>query len=67
MLLRGATIHALLGSAAELLGLYIVILAGTRVLPESLRFKHWKRWMHAELTLWAMLFSPVLALTALGI
>lgn len=31
-----ATVHALLGGTAELLGLYIVIVAGTRVLPESL-------------------------------
>jgi uncharacterized membrane protein YozB (DUF420 family) len=41
-----------LGGTAELLGLYIVIVAGTRVLPELLRFKHWKRWMREELTLW---------------
>jgi uncharacterized membrane protein YozB (DUF420 family) len=49
-----ATIHALLGATAELLGLYIVIVASTRVLPQSLRFKDWKRWMRAELTLWSM-------------
>jgi uncharacterized membrane protein YozB (DUF420 family) len=56
-----ATVHALLGGTAELLGLYIVIVAGTRVLPESLRFKHWKRWMRAELTLWA-----IVVLTGVG-
>lgn len=44
--------HALLGGAAELLGLYIVIAAGTDVLPLSLRFKAWKRWMRTELLLW---------------
>jgi len=44
--------HALLGSVAELFGLYIVIAAGTRVLPSSLRFNAWKRWMRAELLLW---------------
>jgi len=49
-----ATIHALLGATAELLGLYIVIVAGTRVLPQSLRFKNWKRWMRAELMLWSL-------------
>ena len=49
-----ATIHALLGVTAELLGLYIVIVAGTRVLPQSLRFKNWKRWMRAELMLWSI-------------
>jgi uncharacterized membrane protein YozB (DUF420 family) len=46
------TIHAVLGSTAELMGLYIVVVAGTNILPEWLRFKDWKRWMRAELTLW---------------
>ena len=49
-----ATIHALLGITAELLGLYIVLVAGTNVLPKWLRFKHWKWWMRAELVLWAI-------------
>jgi uncharacterized membrane protein YozB (DUF420 family) len=49
-----ATIHALLGAAAELLGLYIVIVAGTRVVPRSMRFRNWKRWMRTELVLWSI-------------
>lgn len=49
-----ATIHAGLGLSAELLGLYIVIVAGTNVLPQWLRFKHWKWWMRTELALWAI-------------
>ena len=49
-----ATIHAILGLAAELLGLYIVIVAGTNVLPQWLRFTHWKWWMRTELLLWAI-------------
>jgi uncharacterized membrane protein YozB (DUF420 family) len=56
-----AAIHALLGGTAELLGLYIVIVAGTRILPQSLRFKDWKRWMRAELTLWS-----IVVLTGVG-
>lgn len=56
-----ATIHALLGGTAELLGLYIVIVAGTRVLPQWLRFKDWKRWMRAELMLWS-----IVVLTGVG-
>lgn len=44
--------HALSGVTAELFGLYIVLVAGTAVLPPRLRFKNWKRWMRAELTLW---------------
>ncbi len=51
---EAATIHAVLGIAAELLGLYIVIVAGTNVLPQWLRFQHWKLWMRTELVLWAI-------------
>lgn len=49
-----ATIHAVLGIAAEFLGLYIVLVAGTSLLPEWLRFKRWKRWMRIELVLWLL-------------
>jgi len=45
-------IHAALGITAELLGLYIVLLAGTDVLPAWLRFRNWKLWMRTELALW---------------
>jgi len=54
-----ATIHSLVGGAAELLGLYIVMFVGTRILPQSLRFKDWKRWMRAELTLWSIVVLTV--------
>ena len=43
------------------MGLYIVIVAGTRVLPQWLRFKDWKRWMRAELMLWS-----IVVLTGVG-
>jgi uncharacterized membrane protein YozB (DUF420 family) len=56
-----ATIHSLVGGAADFLGLHIVIVAGTRILPQSLRFKDWKRWMRAELTLWS-----IVVLTGVG-
>lgn len=56
-----AAIHALLGAAAELLGLYIVIVAGTSVLPEWLCFKDWKRWMRTKLMLWS-----IVVLTGVG-
>jgi uncharacterized membrane protein YozB (DUF420 family) len=49
-----AMVHAVLGTTAELLGLYIVIVAGTNVLPQWLRFKHWKWWMRTELALWTI-------------
>ena len=56
-----ATLHAVLGIAAELLGLYIVIVAGTNVLPQRLRFKDWKLWMRTELVLWTIVLVSGLA------
>ncbi len=47
-----ATIHGSLGILAELAGLYIVLAAGTKLLPERLRFERWKLWMRIELALW---------------
>jgi uncharacterized membrane protein YozB (DUF420 family) len=47
-----ATVHGVLGVLAEILGLYIVLVAGTNILPESWRFKRWKFWMRVELALW---------------
>ena len=45
-------IHAGLGTIAELLGLYIVLVAATGILPERMRFKRYKPWMRTELVLW---------------
>src|ERR1700732_860038 len=45
-------IHAALGMAAEVLGLYIVLVAATNFLPVWLRFRNWKRWMRTEFVLW---------------
>jgi uncharacterized membrane protein YozB (DUF420 family) len=47
-----ATIHGVLGAVAEILGLYIVLVAGTNILPQAWRFKRWKLWMRIELALW---------------
>jgi len=41
-----------LGVIAELLGLYIVLAAGTEILPPRLRISRWKLWMRIELVLW---------------
>ena len=49
-----ATIHALAGMTAEAVGLYIVIVAGTNLLPQWLCFAHRKRWMRAEAVLWSI-------------
>ena len=47
-----ATIHGVLGVLAEILGLYILLVAATKILPETWRFKRWKLWMRVELALW---------------
>src|SRR5262249_15438007 len=45
-------IHAVLGTLAELLGLYIVLVAATRLVPRRLRFTRYRPWMRTELGLW---------------
>ena len=47
-----ATIHGALGAAAEICGIYILLVAGTDFLPQSWRFRRWKLWMRVELALW---------------
>jgi uncharacterized membrane protein YozB (DUF420 family) len=47
-----AAIHGLLGTVAELLALYVVLVAGTNILPKRLRFSRYKRWMRLALALW---------------
>ena len=47
-----AAIHGLLGAVAELFGLYILLVAGTDILPRSWRLQRWKLWMRIELALW---------------
>jgi plastocyanin/uncharacterized membrane protein YozB (DUF420 family) len=47
-----SAVHAGLGTLAEVLGIYIVLVAATKILPRALRFKRFKRWMRIELALW---------------
>jgi len=49
-----ATTHGALGTVTELAGLYIVLSAGTRVLPETLRITEYKVWMRSVVVLWWM-------------
>jgi uncharacterized membrane protein YozB (DUF420 family) len=46
------TAHAVLGSIAELAGLYILLGAGTQVLPKRFRLFRYKLWMRSVLALW---------------
>jgi uncharacterized membrane protein YozB (DUF420 family) len=47
-----ATGHAAMGCVGELLGVYIILAAGTRILPEKLRFVRYKLWMRTALVIW---------------
>src|SRR6266849_8340667 len=47
-----ATTHGAFGTVTELAGLYILLSAGTSVLPERLRIIKYKAWMRSVLVLW---------------
>jgi uncharacterized membrane protein YozB (DUF420 family) len=47
-----ATAHAALGTITEIAGLYILLAAGTSVLPEKFRITKYKVWMRSVLVLW---------------
>lgn len=44
--------HGILGVIAELFGLYILLVAGTKLLPERFRFARYRFWMRVALVLW---------------
>ena len=46
-----ATAHAALGTITEIAGLYILLAAGTGVLPEKFRITKYKAWMRTVLVL----------------
>jgi uncharacterized membrane protein YozB (DUF420 family) len=46
------TVMLFAGVAAEALGVYIILVAGTNLLPERFRFRRYKLWMRTELILW---------------
>jgi plastocyanin/uncharacterized membrane protein YozB (DUF420 family) len=57
-----ATVHAVVGAVAQLLGLWIVLVAGTTLVPRKYRFRKYKRWMRTELGLWLLVLSIGIAL-----
>ena len=44
--------HAALGVVAELTGLYVILAAGTDVLPHRFRLRNYRAWMRGTLILW---------------
>lgn len=47
-----AAVHAALGALAELFAVYVLLVAGTNILPRGLRFTRYKPWMRTALALW---------------
>jgi uncharacterized membrane protein YozB (DUF420 family) len=47
-----AAVHATLGTVTEIAGLYILLSAGTSVLPERMRITKYRVWMRSVLVLW---------------
>lgn len=47
-----AMAHAALGGITEITALYILLSAGTNILPQQFRLTSYKRWMRSVLALW---------------
>jgi uncharacterized membrane protein YozB (DUF420 family) len=47
-----ATTHGAFGTVTELAGLYVLLSAGTSLLPDKLRITKYKVWMRTVLALW---------------
>jgi uncharacterized membrane protein YozB (DUF420 family) len=56
-----ATAHAALGTMAEIAGLYILLAAGTSLLPAKFRITRYKLWMRTVLVLWWVVLLSGLA------
>jgi uncharacterized membrane protein YozB (DUF420 family) len=46
------TIHGAFGAITEITGLYVLLAAGTKFLPQPLRLVNYKLWMRTVLALW---------------
>ena len=56
-----AAAHVATGTLALLLGLWVVLVAGTPVVPRALRFANYKAWMRSLIAIWWLaLFLGVL-------
>jgi uncharacterized membrane protein YozB (DUF420 family) len=47
-----ATAHGIVGIVAELLGLYVLLVAGTTLVPKAIRFTRYKPWMRNTFIVW---------------
>ena len=46
------TLMLVAGAVVETLGVYVILVAGTNLLPERFRFRRYKLWMRTVLGLW---------------
>jgi uncharacterized membrane protein YozB (DUF420 family) len=47
-----AAAHVVTGTVALVVGLYVVLVAGTPLVPRALRFSNYKAWMRALIAIW---------------
>ena len=47
-----AAAHVVSGSVALLIGIYVVLVAGTPLVPKALRFTNYKTWMRTLIAVW---------------
>jgi uncharacterized membrane protein YozB (DUF420 family) len=46
------TLMLIVGATVEALGVYVLLVAGTNLVPERFRFRRYKLWMRAVVVLW---------------
>ncbi|HXW67312.1 MAG TPA: hypothetical protein VEL82_05510 [Thermoplasmata archaeon] len=51
------TIMLAIGAAAEALGIYVLLVAGTNLVPERFRFRRYKLWMRTVIGLWWLVLA----------
>jgi uncharacterized membrane protein YozB (DUF420 family) len=59
-------LHVVVGTAALLVGAWVVLVAGTPLVPARLRFSNYKPWMRTLLTLWWLALVLGLAIYRFG-
>ena len=59
-------VHVVLGTAALLVGAWVILVAATPLVPERFRFADYKRWMRTLLTLWWLALLAGLAIYRFG-
>jgi uncharacterized membrane protein YozB (DUF420 family) len=59
-------LHVVVGTAALLVGAWVILVAGTPLIPARLRFSSYKPWMRTLLTLWWLALLLGLAVYRFG-